>query len=789
MTLIPTGEDKEGNTQWKTTREVLLEKHPQQRMPSTEILLHDIDSNQSQHDPVMFDRITGDLIKEAATKIQGSAGPSGVDAHQWRRFCLSYKSASVDLCNALGAVARRLCTTPVNPEGLSAFVACRLVPLDKNPGVRPIGIGEVPRRIIAKTVLTVVRDDVQEAAGPLQTCAGHQAGCEAAVHAVNQIMKSEDTEAALLVDATNAFNTLNRQAALHNIQVTCPAISTILKNTYQAPVRMFVAGGEEIASMEGTTQGDPLAMAMYALAIAPLINHLKEKTPNAKQVWFADDSNAMGRLKALNDWWLHLTNLGPKFGYFPNASKTTLVVKEEFIDEATTLFGDTGINITVEGHRMLGAACGKRSFVDGYVASKIKEWESEIEILSEVAEMYPHAVYTVFTRAFVLKWQYLMRTIGDIADLFQSLENKISTKLIPALTGRAPCSIAERRLLSLPTRFGGLNLVNPVEATNILYDSSLKITEPLKKLIIDQSTKYVKFNLHEIKSDLRKQKSQHYQSVANEVRESLCPIKQRNMDLLQLKGSSSWLSALPLKDQGFSLNKGEFRDALCLRYGWQMKNLPQYCICGNGFSIDHAMICPHGGMTIRRHNEIRDLTADWINEVCRETEIEPTLQPLDGEVILPRSSNKQDDARVDIKTIGFWGRQQSAFFDVRIFHPNAPSSRNTSINAQFRKHELAKKREYGDRVREVENGSFTPLVFSTTGSASRETTVVYKRLADLLANKRNSPYSITLAWMRCQISFALTKSAISCMRGSRVRRRHTDMGIATDMAESNFYIN
>ena len=89
--------------------------------------------------------------------------------------------------------------------------------------------------------------------------------------------------------------------------------------------------------------------------------------PNTKQVWFADDSNAIGRLKTLKDWWLHvhLTNLGPELGYFPNASKTTLVVKEDFIDEATTLFRDSGIGITVEGQRMPGAACGKHSFVDG----------------------------------------------------------------------------------------------------------------------------------------------------------------------------------------------------------------------------------------------------------------------------------------------------------------------------------------------------------------------------------------------------------------------------------------
>ncbi len=97
-------------------------------------------------------------------------------------------------------------------------------------------------------------------------------------------------------DVTNAFNTLNRKAALHNIQATCPAISTMLNNPYKAPVRKFVTGGGEISSMEGTTQGDPSAMAMYALPISPLINSLNQRAPNASQ--FADDSNAAGRLEA-----------------------------------------------------------------------------------------------------------------------------------------------------------------------------------------------------------------------------------------------------------------------------------------------------------------------------------------------------------------------------------------------------------------------------------------------------------------------------------------------------------
>jgi len=91
------------------------------------------------------------------------------------------------------------------------------VPLDKKPGVRPIGIGDVPRRILAKAILSIVGNDIQLAAGALQTCAGQDAGAEAAIHAMRNLFEKENTEAVLLVDADNAFNRINRQAALHSI--------------------------------------------------------------------------------------------------------------------------------------------------------------------------------------------------------------------------------------------------------------------------------------------------------------------------------------------------------------------------------------------------------------------------------------------------------------------------------------------------------------------------------------------------------------------------------------------
>ena len=116
-------------------------------------------------------------------------------------------------------------------------------------------------------------------------------------------------------------------------------------------------------------------------------------------------------------------------------------------------------------------------------------------------------------------------------------------------------------------------------------------------------------------------------------------------------------------------------------------------MCGASFSTNHAMICCHGGLTFICHNELRDLTASWLHEVCHEVAVEPPLRPLTGKALVSTSTNLRDDARADIRAKGFGGRRQSAFFDIRVFHSNAPSYRQTQVDSLFHRHELEKKRE------------------------------------------------------------------------------------------------
>ena len=307
----------------KEVREALIKKHPPKQPPVSSSIMEPDTLLREPHF-IVFEKIDGHMIRETALKTDGAGGPSGLDAAAWKRLCSSFSSFSADLCDAMASVARRICSSFVDPSGLTAFTACRLIALDKCPGVQPIGIGETARRIISRAILATLKDEIQTVAGPLQLCAGQEAGCEAAIHTMWQVFETPEVEATIIVDASNAFNTLNRQNALRNIQRLCPSLATVLINTYCEDVQLHI-DGETLLSQEGTTQGDPLAMAMYAIGILPLIHRLKEES--VKQVWYADDATAGAQLTHLRAWWDHMVEIGPDYGYHPNAAKTWVIVE------------------------------------------------------------------------------------------------------------------------------------------------------------------------------------------------------------------------------------------------------------------------------------------------------------------------------------------------------------------------------------------------------------------------------------------------------------------------------
>ena len=171
--------------------------------------------------------------------------------------------------------------------------------------------------------------------------------------------------------------------------------------------------------------------------------------------------------------------------------------------------------------------------------------------------------------------------------------------------------------------------------------------------------------------------------------------------------------------------------------------------------------------------------------MCHGVDTEPCSQPVTAERLAMRSANRKVVACHDIVAENFWGRdQQRAFFDVQVFNPFAPSYRNTSLSQCYRRNELKKRRAYDERIREVEHGSFSPLVFSAAGGMGAMANVVYKRIASLIADKHNKPYSKTINWLRCKLSFPLVRSAVMCLHGSRSSLHHpiNSLGREIDLA-------
>ena len=166
--------------------------------------------------------------------------------------------------------------------------------------------------------------------------------------------------------------------------------------------------------------------------------------------------------------------------------------------------------------------------------------------------------------------------------------------------------------------------------------------------------------------------------------------QKRRLKVTSEVGASSWLNAIPLKRYGFHLEKQSFRDALYLRYGIPLRRLPQKCVCGAPFDEVHGLNCQRGGFVIMRHNEVRDLTAELLAEVCNDVATEPSLTPLTGEEFTSRTTSREDDARCDVAARGFWVRGSKAFLDIRVFNPMARSYVNQPLPTTYNSLEKGK---------------------------------------------------------------------------------------------------
>ncbi len=443
-----------------------------------------------------------------------------------------------------------------------------------------------------------------------------------------------------------------------------------------------------------------------------------------KHAAYADDLGGAGVLGYLRTWWNKVVHFGPLLGYYPKASKSWLVVKEDRMDAAREIFADTDINSTSEGRAYLGDFVGSKESRENYAKELVKKWCEQLMMLSKIAQSEPQAAYAAFVSGFQHKLTYYMHTLPNLGPLLQPFDEVLNHYFIPAITEGHHYSQDERKLLSLPARFGGLAI--PIFS---------QIGETLAVL---------------------QERMNGDQKRANEI--------------AQMKGASNWLTSLPIREENYVLNKREFYDAIRMRYRWPYKFIPTTSACGKRFSVDHALSCLKGGFVHQRHDEIRDLFGQTATEILTTWRLNQTFSftLVSNSMRQQTGKTKQDWISVLVAS-GNVVNEHSSMYGV--FNPFAPSYRNQKLSTAFSANEREKKRAYAERIVNVEHGSFTPLVFTPYGGSSRETEIFIAVLASSIAEKRKLAVSITTNWLRSNIYFALLRSTILYVRGSRSLRK------------------
>ena len=531
---------------------------------------------------------------------------------------------------------------------------------------------------------------------------------------------------------------------------------------------MFIVNGGEIWSAEGTTQGDTLAMAFYGLSTKPILDRLQSQIADVSQVWLADDATGAGKLENLKLWWDAIQTEGVKYGYFVKPSKSWIVLKDPTkLEQCQKTFQESPIQITCEGKRHLGAAIGSEQYKNEYIDEKVSKWTNTIISLSKIAESQPHAAYAAFVHGEQHKYTYFLRTLNNISSNLKPLDDAITGVFLPSLFGHE-LSESEREIVSMPLKEGGLGVKFVGERADMSYETSVKVTNPLSTQIQLQSSELpngsqVAEAKHEAVTAVKA--AEKHRSAR--IKENQTPRMKRMLEQLSEPGASSWLGVLPIESYGCRLNKSEFQDALAIRYCSNIKNIPSKCPCGGNFNLTHALNCHRGGFVNARHDKIRNLESKLLSSILHDVESEPSLQPVVNKQGYRASANLRDDARLDIRARGFFRDGQNAYFDVRVTNADCASQQGKSIKSVLKKHEAEKKLSYNRRVMEVEHGSFTPLVFTTTGVMSHECSLFHKLLAEKISAKKNEMYSDVMRYLRVKLSFLALKSTLLCVRGSR----------------------
>jgi hypothetical protein len=331
-------------------------------------------------------------------------------------------------------------------------------------------------------------------------------------------------------------------------------------------------------------------MAIYGLALAPLLLDLRVRHPLVLQPWYANDATMEGRASAVTAAMDSLVQAGPARGYFPSPEKS--VVLADYVAASSRL---ARFNFAYkDGGRYLGSFLGADTARGEWLSDKILTWIEAVRILAKIAKQYPQTAYSGMARSLQMEWQYTLRVIPGVAALFQPLAQVIAEEYLPALleeSGAFPEGLRDR--LALPARWLGLGIPDPSEIADECHSTSKTLTAPLTHSLRQRAwldaDKYSAGAAKAV-SAARAQRDVEAESAYDLVEAAAVPLHKRA--IRRSKENDAWLTTYPSYKNGTELSSDEFLDNLRLRFSLPPLNLPSHCDrCGQRLCVNHALQC------------------------------------------------------------------------------------------------------------------------------------------------------------------------------------------------------
>ena len=428
----------------------MLTKHPQSPPPSLPT------------DPVPPPMVLSESIVSRSVRSfpRGSAsGPSGFRVSHLREAVLcpspSLASQTISILTKFVNLLVKGCTPPsVTPHLCGAsLLACH----KKNGGLRSIAVGEVLRRLTSKCLSCAVRSAAFAHLAPLQLGVNVKGGCEAVIHSVSHLMSSgqPDQQWVLLLDFTNAFNTINRFSMFEEFRAHIPGLSAWMESCYSGQPFLHL-GSQTILSCCGVQQGDPLGPLGFALTLHPIVERIRAAVPNLTlNAWYLDDGILVGSSRDIAAALNIIESDGPPVGLNLNRAVSLLFIPEDADASCSPLPPE--ISITQRGFTLLGCPIGPASFCEEVFLSRVAKVKTSLGFLQDMDDSQLETALLRSCLAFP-KVVFPLRTCPPhyIHHALEEFDNGIRESLEAILAGTVPTWSWLK--VSLPSCRGGLGL-------------------------------------------------------------------------------------------------------------------------------------------------------------------------------------------------------------------------------------------------------------------------------------------------------------------------------------------